>query len=281
VIINGYSQPGSSPNTLATGSNAAPKIELSGASAGASADGLTIRAPSVVVKGLIFNGWSRDGVAVKGSSTTNTRIEGNFIGTDATGLQNKGNGGSGVYVLDTPSTLIGGTSAGARNLISGNLYGVTAQASNTRIQGNLIGTDKNGSVDLGNTLNGVWLFVAKNAVIGGTSAGTRNVISGNGTSTTASRGVYIQGSGATNNRVEGNYIGTDAFGTADLGNSGDGVRIEEAPSNVVGGTSAGARNVISANTANGVGFMGASSIDNRIELWRSPTQSLPPQLYLR
>jgi hypothetical protein len=271
VIINGYSQPGSSPNTLATGSNAQLMIELSGAHTIPTVtplDGLKIGAPNVVVKGLAINEWTGDGIEVEGPSTTNTRIEGNFIGTDASGAQKKGNGvsgvGSGVYVLGTPSTVVGGTPAAAHNVISGNVHGVTAQASNTRVQGNLIGTDKTGSGNLGNSFYGVWLYYADKAVIGGTTSGARNVISGNGASGSGvASGVYVYGSGATKNTIEGNYIGTDANGTAKLGNPW-GVRIEQAPNNVVGGTSAGARNLISGNVFNGVAVYGSGATGNSI-----------------
>lgn len=81
VTINGYSPPGSTPNTLATGNNAALKIELSGANAGAPAPGIRITGGSnSVVKGLIINRWGSDGFNVGASGN---RIEGNYIGTAA------------------------------------------------------------------------------------------------------------------------------------------------------------------------------------------------------
>jgi CSLREA domain-containing protein len=65
--------------------------------------------------------------------------------------------------------------------------------------------------------------------------------------------VSITGSGATGNKVEGNYIGTDAAGTQPLGNSGNGVIVlSEASNNTIGGSTAGAGNFISGNGGDGV-----------------------------
>jgi hypothetical protein len=123
------------------------------------------------------------------------------------------------------------------------------------VEGNFIGTDVTGSVDLGNSLGGVRIFNASNNTIGGTVASARNIISGN-----SFDGVTIVGSLATMNQVQGNLIGTDVTGTADLGNSSEGVSIStNAANNTIGGMMAGARNVISGNDANGVGLSGGAT----------------------
>src|SRR5207249_480982 len=110
---------------------------------------------------------------------------------------------------------IGGTSSGARNLISGNqIAGI--QLAGTGVSGNLvagnyIGTDAAGTSDLGNAGPGVTISAgAANNTVGGTSAAARNVISGN------HNGIDIIG--ATNNVIQGNYVGTDINGNAVLGN---------------------------------------------------------------
>ena len=66
------------------------------------------------------------------------------------------------------------------------------------------------------------------------------------------------------NRVIGNYIGTDVTGAADLGNTSDGVIISQAPNNIIGGTTAGERNLISGNDQNGVQIFGAASTGNKV-----------------
>ena len=89
---------------------------------------------------------------------------------------------------------------------------------------------------------------ASDVTIGGTAAGAGNIISANG-----NLGVWITGAGATGNVVEGNKIGTDATGTLSLGNAYDGVRIDAgASNNTIGGTVAGAGNIIAFNGGNGV-----------------------------
>ena len=118
--------------------------------------------------------------------------------------------------------------------------------------GNYIGTDASGTQNLGNSLYGVYCFGANNTV-GGTTAAERNVISGN------FYGVFFSDPGG--NKVTGNYIGTDRSGTSPLGNSFYGVYIGGA-NNTVGGTEAGARNVISANGLDGVVI--ADGTNNRI-----------------
>jgi titin len=263
VSINGYSQTGASQNTLATGNNAVLKVQLNGTNAGP-VNGLTIEASDSTITGLVINRFRDDGVVIIGSGATGNRIQGNFIGTNAAGTQDLGNSSDGVDILDAPDNTIGGTVAGARNVISGNDdHGVAilrSSATGNKVLGNYIGADKNGTADLGNTGNGVNVDDAPDNTIGGTAAGARNIISGNGI-----EGVLIADSDATSNEVEGNFIGTNAAGSADLGNSSDGVVISSASNNTIGGTAAGARNVISGNDNRGVLIFEPSATDNKVE----------------
>ena len=92
-------------------------------------------------------------------------------------------------------------------------------------------------------------------IIGG---GAGNIISAN-----HSYGMHIVGVGATRNLVEGNYIGVAPgggflFGQRAPGNLADGVRIDNAPDNQIGGPTATVGNVISANQGNGVYIDGAT-----------------------
>lgn len=97
------------------------------------------------------------------------------------------------------------------------------------VQGNFIGTDVTGTASLGNGNNGVLLGAPGN-LIGGTTPGTRNIISGNGQS-----GVYLNDIFATNNVVASNFIGTTAGGTAALSNTVDGVTLFRASHNRISG----------------------------------------------
>jgi titin len=178
-------------------------------------------------------------------------VEGNFIGTDANGTSDLGNTDDGVFIESGPTNTVGGTTAASRNLVSGNgLKGIdisNATAFDNVVQGNYIGTDVNGTTAIANDEHGISIDGAPNNRIGGTAAEAGNVISGN-----TILGVEIINVGATGNLVQGNLIGTDASGTAALANGADGVRIAGAPSNTIGGATVAARNVISGNGAQGV-----------------------------
>ncbi len=117
VVIDGYTQPGSSPNTVVDGDSATLLIVLDG-SLDPLADGLLLYAGNSTVRGLVINGFN-EGIRV--SSVGGNVIEGNFIGTDATGLLALGNTDEGIDVDDSPGNTIGGSTPEARNVISGTL----------------------------------------------------------------------------------------------------------------------------------------------------------------
>ncbi len=179
VTIDGYTQPGASANTLATGNDAALKVVLHGSGAGF--DGLVISSKDTTVKGLVINNF-RIGVYIKGAGASGNKVEGNYIGTDATGTQDLGNTYEGVSI-QAPGTTVGGTEPGARNVISGNnrhgVYILGAGANGNEVLGNYIGTDAKGTNDLGNTADGVDIETSDNTTVGGTESGAGNVISGN------------------------------------------------------------------------------------------------------
>ncbi|EAW35793.1 DUF4347 domain-containing protein [Lyngbya sp. PCC 8106] len=132
-------------------------------------------------------------------------------------------------------------------------------AGNNTIQGNYIGTDISGNIDFGNIVDGIFLGDATSGnLIGGTTPQTRNLISGNGRN-----GVQIDTT--SGNIIQGNYIGTNISGTADLGNSGAGIGIFRDGNNQVGGTVSGAGNLISGNDTNGIELNGVEAINNLIQ----------------
>jgi titin len=183
------------------------------------------------------------GVLIWGAQATGNKVQRNRIGTTANGTAALPNG-TGILIEGSPGNLIGGTSAGYRNIISGNaedvqIYDRNGSAAGNKVWGNYIGTDASGTRVLGDSLAGV-VTDSPGTIIGGTSPGCRNVISGHVV------GVEIT-SGAAGSVVEGNYIGTDASGQVALGNS-TGVLVAGAPGVLIGGTAASAGNLISGNT---------------------------------
>ena len=253
VTVNGYSQPGASPNTLPTGNNAVLRIRLDGSAAGENVNGLVLSGSDVVVRGLVINQFHGRGILVAENAATIT-IGGNFIGTDPTGRFDAGNGSAGIYLFRCSGVFIGGPAPADRNVVSGNVNGIEVNDSpSNKIQGNYIGLNAKGTAALGNSENGIVLgsaFGGTNGnLIGGTEPGAGNVISGNG-------GSGVQMYGDSNNSIQGNYIGTNAAGMAAVPNAtGIGAGGNPGVFNaLVGGPGPGAGNVISGNLDRGVSF---------------------------
>lgn len=208
VIIDGRTQPGFI---------SAPIIEIDGTNAGANANGLFIRAGGSTVRGLVINRFSKYGIRIQQNGSN--EIYGNFIGTDTTGTTDLGNTLDGIIIRSANNT-IGGTTNSNLNLISGNdRYGIIiygAGATDNLIQGNLIGTDINGTADLGNQNHGI--LVGNNASdntigVGSGGIGFRNRIAFNG-----GDGVYVVS--GTGNTILSNIIySNDGLGI-DLGADG-------------------------------------------------------------
>jgi hypothetical protein len=202
-----------------------------------------------VVRNLISGNVT--GVLISGSATNNNLVEGNFIGTAPSGTVANGNQVGVQIDSGAFNNVVGGKSSVSRNVISGNTTGmlISGSASSNNVEGNFIGTDPTGKVANGNHIG---VMVASGAilnVIGGTSSSARNVISGN------VDGVDIQDTGTSGNLVEGNYVGTNATGSAALANTEDGIDLSlDGGANFIGGTAAGAGNVISGNSRAGVVF---------------------------
>ncbi|PYK68684.1 MAG: hypothetical protein DME45_06195, partial [Verrucomicrobia bacterium] len=121
VLIDGYIEPGSSPNTLANGDNAVILIEIDGSSPGI-IDVLNIEAIGCTIRGLVINRAANPnagrGIFI-GAGAVACAIEGCFIGTDPTGTIARPNN-YGIELNFYPTNRIGGTTPAARNIISGN-----------------------------------------------------------------------------------------------------------------------------------------------------------------
>jgi hypothetical protein len=212
------------------------------------ADNETIGGTTAAARNVI-SGNGGDGIRLLFSA--GDVIQGNYIGTNAAGTAAVGNGGYGVDSGGASNVTLGGLTAtpgtGPGNVISGNSAGVIIGQGGWLVQGNLIGTSADGSAALGNQLFGLRVDggYGANNTIGGTAAGSANVIAGTGYD-----GVVL--TSANHNVVVGNYIGTNSAG-ANLGNGRNGVLIYAgANSNTIGGSGNGAGNVIAFNAAAGV-----------------------------
>ncbi|PYS69867.1 MAG: hypothetical protein DMF69_15515, partial [Acidobacteria bacterium] len=224
-----------------------------------------------VISGNGTNGF--EGIRIEGAASSGNRVLGNYVGTDSGGSVAIPNFGTNVWINGAPNNVIGGLADEDQNVISAsNSNGVHisgAAATGNIVQGNLIGTDRFGSADLGNFTGVAVTSAGANNVIGGTAAGARNVISGN---TTA--GVIIDTTSGT--RVEGNYIGTNAAGTAAIPNSTQGVIVAAgATNNTIGGTTARAGNTISGNTTAGVQLNGNGNFVFGNFIGTNPTGTTP------
>jgi parallel beta-helix repeat protein len=230
--------------------------------------------------GNVVSGNLNSGVVLSTSSATGNLIAGNVIGSDITGGDNPsvsdpafgvdgqpiGNRQDGVFVNDDAIlNTIGGSTSADRNLISGNgsngvqVLGIGilpaadgATPPGNYIVGNYIGTDATGLGEDGNAAAGVFLYNARDNVVGMPGAG--NLITGN-----LGSGVAIQGGAATDNSVLANVIGMARPGPGVPGNRGDGVTVVEAALNRIGGTGPGEGNTIIGNGGSGVSVSSGSN----------------------
>ena len=205
--------------------------------------------------GNVISGNSGDGIDLV--MAFNNTIAGNMIGTNLDDTAGVGNSGDGI-VLSGSS----GNTIGPKNVISGNgtpgntgvgVYIYNNSLANV-LQGNFIGTNADGSRAITGSAIGVLInSVSANVV-------QSNVISGNRVI-----GIEIFGASASGNRVEDNLIGTNAAGIAAIPNGADGIFINNAPGNTIGGTTASQGNVISGNLQVGIQIFGLDSRGNVIE----------------
>jgi titin len=225
VFINGTSQGG-------PGYSGPPLIELNGTRAGSSTSGLDLVGSGIKIQGLFIDKFVQDGILLPEKARNDT---------------------------------IGGTAAGAGNVISNNgNHGIELVGStvvNNLIVGNFIGTDKSGTLPSGNKQDGILIRNGSSGnTVGGTATGAGNVISAN-----LNDGIEIVNVGTSKNLIQGNLIGTNLNGAGSLGNKFDGVLIRTgATLNTVGGTASGAGNVIG-NGKNGIELVGLGTMNNLIQ----------------
>jgi hypothetical protein len=243
VLIDGYTQPGSSPNTLAVGDNAVLKVQIDFETNpmfvfDTGSGGSTVRGLSIVS--------GTGGGTIMSVRTANNTFTGNFIGIDATG--NTAQNSAAAFAISAGGNVIGGTAPAARNLVTSlHDFMDIDSAPNTTVQGNYFGVNAAGNTGLVAGNNAIVIGVSSpGCQIGGASPGAGNVI-GNW----AANAIQIK---SDDTIVQGNFIGTDATGTVKLNPAGglNGIAILAGTGIQIGGTAAGAGNLVSG--ASGVGI---------------------------
>ena len=264
VTIDGYTQAGSSANTNPTsdGLNTVLRIEIDGTSLGFS-PGLDVRADGVTIRGLVINRCAGSGIETTGALHMLV-IEGCFLGTNAAGDQALVPYGGAILLRSNDHARIGGTTAAARNLISGggnaffqmSLGEAGGGMNDSLVAGNLVGTDVTGRKRFADGVLAMFLRYGTDNTIGGTSASARNVFVG----AEVSLGGPIDTMDATDNHVQGNFFGTDVTGEVVLGCYSQCITAA-ARNNTIGGTAAGAGNRIAGSLGNaGISVYGSGTV---------------------
>ncbi len=242
LVVDAQTQPGWS---------SAPMVELNAAGIGAGADGaVTVSGGASTIRGLIINRSRRSGLHL---SSDKNLVQGNFVGTDASGTAASANNG-GVVVAGSANVL-GGATTGEGNVVSGNagagVYLIGGSANS--VTGNVIGLNALGTSALAN-LRGVQLDGGTDHTIGGATAGAGNTISGNGvagTSTEDYAGIYVHNA-ASGVTIAGNTIGLGTDRTTAIANSKNAIFITGTSNVTVGGATSASRNVLAGNASHGV-----------------------------
>ncbi|MBI5831080.1 MAG: Ig-like domain-containing protein [Armatimonadetes bacterium] len=268
VIVNCSSAGVQCSGTTALGSTIGGNLiglAADGVTAKPNGTGVLISGGNIVVMDNVISGNSSTAIHLTGTGATGNIVEGNTVGLNQAGSAAAANGGHGVY-LDAGATnnTIGGTTTAKRNVISGNSgdgVRIWGGCSANTVEGNYIGLDATGAAALGND-DGVQIAQgAHDNLVGGTTTSARNVIAGS-----RLNGVSLADTGTLGNKVMGNTIGLDAAGTGALAVTGHGVLIHAgATDNTIGGTAAGAGNIIANSSGCGVAVLGSTSTGNAIE----------------
>jgi hypothetical protein len=219
---------------------------------------------SVVAARNIISGNGNQGLAMGDAGTSGNVVEGNYIGVDVSGEHPIRNDWAGVNLYGgAAGNLVGGTLPGMGNIVSGNgdqgiLLGDVGTDANT-VQGNWIGLDAAGLVAISNGWSGVELYNGPSGNLVGGYGSARNFISGNG-----NYGITIN-NGSSGNVIQGNSIGLDGNNGPIVPNQwGDVILFAGAQSNLIGGLSFGAANLISGSTTAGIALFDAATAYNTI-----------------
>lgn len=232
---------------------------------------LVVLSANNVFRNLVITGLSLDGSGAHGNRVINSYIGPGFDGISP--YPNKQVNGMEIENGAT-NNVIGGTTAGERNIISGNGSSsgilIHSNAHDNQVTGNYIGVGLNGEA-LPNIVGVYMNNGAFDNIIGGerpsqSCDGPCNVISGN-----TGSGVIVSTSGSTGNTIKGNYIGINPAGTEAVPQGSGGVRLQNgATGTIVGGERDsemcnGPCNVLSGNEGGGITITGAGTSDNQVQ----------------
>jgi len=212
------------------------------------------------IKGFVISGFIY-GIQITGNAAANNRITGNYIGVNHNATDTLPNY-IGVEIMGgAHDNIIGGMSAGERNIISGNSHiGIRLlQSSYNLVKNNYVGVDRTGTIALPN-YDGISLegFTQHN-IIGGYTVAERNIVSGN-----VAYGIPLIGMHTNYNEIIGNYIGTNADGTSAIPNTYGVLFDDGSRYNIVGGHQSGAGNLISGNSGYGVFIYNLGTTENDV-----------------
>lgn len=243
LTIDGFSQPGATPNTLAVGNDAVYKIVLDGSSMPNLASMFQLTGAANTIRGFVFS--NQKGIAVDISGGGNV-VSGNFIGTNITGSVEQAAGTPAIAINPGGgANTIGGVTPATRNVIvgKGGANGGTLlinQSIGNSILNNYIGVNAAGTAMLGPSYNAVELIVGQNTNIGAAVLGGGNVIAG------ANAAIRLGAGPANGNVVRNNFLNTNATGTGPVGAAGHGITTDNgASNNTIGGAGLNEGNVIS------------------------------------
>jgi len=233
ITIDGYTQPGATPNTSPTADNAQIDVQVVWGGA-AGQDAFHITSVGNTIRGVAVYQLQRP-FLIYGAGATNNRIVGDFIGTDATGTYVTPThifGGDGVDIAQgASSNVVGDVAAADRNVVSGNgQHGLSTFDEGTEhnvFYNNFIGLSPDGARSVRNYSHGIHLASGSSYnVVGGIAPGQRNVSSGNG-----GEGIEVTHSETTvENQIIGNDVGTDVTGNAAApytANAYNGIHLED------------------------------------------------------
>ncbi|RLS75286.1 MAG: DUF2341 domain-containing protein, partial [Planctomycetota bacterium] len=236
-------------------------VNADGTTANGNSTGIFISSTGNLIGGTttatrnVISGNTVGNIAISGASAVSNVISGNYIGTSADGMASIASAGNGITLSGGAiGNQVGGTGA-AGNVIAG--FGnigieLTFGSHGNAIQGNLLGVNATASGVLTSGAVGITLNGVSNTLIGGTAADEGNTFGG-----FANTAIWILG-GGTSISVQGNFFGTDATQTASYAN-GAAIDIWNATSSTIGGTVAGAGNIIAHSTGSAIKVLSPST----------------------